>query len=510
MSGSGLEQLLAWSEVVLVARVGADGTIEQANEALERTFGAPVEGRPVAELVTQAQRPALEQLIAVAPAEGVLGLVGGPRDVATDHRVRVVPDGDGVLVLAEPAVLEQGRLLEQVLELNGDLIATRREAELARAAHERANQRLRFLESVGSAILRHARLDDVLAELVRLIASALEAEHSVIALSDPETGDLVVRAVLGGSTEVGEPAGPAARGILASGVEVRRESAGVAIAGVPLRAGDVTGVAYVASRARGAYTDDDVALLRLMSQRATLAIARASADARHREIGHELQRSLLPERLPDVPGLTLAARYAPSGHEMQVGGDWFDAIVLPDGCVLLTIGDVAGHGLPAAAAMGRLRAATHAYALEQMAPADVLERLNRLALGMDAVATGLCAALDPSSGRLEYASAGHPPPVVVTGGGARLLPKPSGTPLGLEAAAPGVASEELPAGATLVLFTDGVAERRGEPIDRGLERLCATAAGHGDPTELCERLLALSRADDGVRDDVAVLAVRRA
>jgi serine phosphatase RsbU (regulator of sigma subunit) len=233
-----------------------------------------------------------------------------------------------------------------------------------------------------------------------------------------------------------------------------------------------------------------------------------TAARRDREIALSLQRSLLPAHLPEVPGLRLAARYLPGGGGMEVGGDFYDVVVQPGGCVMATIGDVAGRGLPAATVMGQLRAATHAYALEGHPPGELLEHLNRLMLSMDLFATAACAAIDPATGEVVYAAAGHPPPLHVDADGGRLLDQPGGTPLGLEARPAREGRATLAPAAALVLYTDGLVERRDEAIDTSLARLADAAGTTTDPDEVCQRLLMRLGAED-VGDDVAMLAVSR-
>jgi serine phosphatase RsbU (regulator of sigma subunit)/anti-sigma regulatory factor (Ser/Thr protein kinase) len=250
--------------------------------------------------------------------------------------------------------------------------------------------------------------------------------------------------------------------------------------------------------------------------RAVAETARVEAEAafaRERIIAEALQRELLPERLPDVPGLAVAARFRPGGPETQVGGDWYDAIALPGGRLGLVIGDVAGRGFMAAARMGQLRSVARAYALEGHAPAVVAERLNHyhVALGAEQMTTLVYAIVEPDNGRLRYANAGHPPPLLALPGEEPRLLTGVSPPLG--------ASEiwrfeerELPFApdATLVLYTDGLVERRSQGVDAGLERLRSTVARAGDAAleRVCERLIAGSPAAAGADDDVTVLMVR--
>jgi anti-sigma regulatory factor (Ser/Thr protein kinase) len=210
----------------------------------------------------------------------------------------------------------------------------------------------------------------------------------------------------------------------------------------------------------------------------------------------------------------MAARYLPGGAGTRVGGDWYDTIPLPGGRVALVIGDVAGRGVDAAAMMGQLRSALRAYVLEGAMPGTALEQLNRfmLSLSWDSMATASVLLLEPATGRLTYANAGHPPAHVLSPDGvARSLTEPLGVPLGaLDAVTyePGTAT--LEPGATLVLYTDGVVEQRDELIDRGIERLETALIDGGpvDPEPLCERVLRGTIGRDGSNDDVTLLVVQ--
>jgi PAS domain S-box-containing protein len=235
------------------------------------------------------------------------------------------------------------------------------------------------------------------------------------------------------------------------------------------------------------------------------------AEREHR-IAETLQRGLLPDRLAEVPGLALAARYVPAGADMAVGGDWYDVVELPSGHVGLAIGDVAGHGPRAASTMGQLRMALRAYALEEPSPADVVGRLDRLVSRLleSEIVTLVYLVLDLDSGVVQFANAGHPPPLVVgPGGQASFLDGGLGSPLGCDD--PGLTAEasfRLVPGSTLLLYTDGLVERRGVSIDEGLERLATAATDGGQDLEaFCERLLC-SMVEDDTADDVALLAIR--
>ena len=235
------------------------------------------------------------------------------------------------------------------------------------------------------------------------------------------------------------------------------------------------------------------------------------AEREHR-IAETLQRGLLPDRLPELPGMALAARYVPAGADMAVGGDWYDVVELPSGQVGLAIGDVAGHGLRAASTMGQLRMALRAYALEEPSPAKVVSRLDRLVsrLLVSEIVTLVYLVLDLDSGTVQFANAGHPPPLLLgPEGKTSFLEDGLGSPLGCDE--PGLPAESrfrLAPDSTLLLFTDGLVEKRGISIYEGLERLETLAADCGQDIEaLCENLLR-SMVEDDTADDVALLAIR--
>jgi anti-sigma regulatory factor (Ser/Thr protein kinase) len=225
-----------------------------------------------------------------------------------------------------------------------------------------------------------------------------------------------------------------------------------------------------------------------------------------------LQQSLLPENLPAVDGWDLTAQYLPATGD--IGGDWYDVIALPDGDVLLAIGDVAGHGLGSAVTMGQIRNAVRAYAVEGPAPARVLARLTALldSLGTPFYATLFLARLTPATGALSWCNAGHPPPVrCAPGRPAEWLTGPVGPPLGLAGAVYRESSTSLTPGTRLLLYTDGLVEDRRQPLDAGLRRVLDRAAA-GCAAGLPVRQIVdtvLAEMAPARPDDVAVVAVHR-
>ncbi len=279
--------------------------------------------------------------------------------------------------------------------------------------------------------------------------------------------------------------------------------------------GPVGALAFATSDPTRRYGSDDVALAEDIAWRFAPVVQSALRLEEERTIAETLQRSLLLQRLPDVPELDLAARYLPGTAGAAVGGDWYDVLPLPDGCVLLAIGDVVGHGVTAAATMGRARAATQLCALTEVEPGELLTRLNTFigAAGDASMLTLFVALHEPFTGRLRYASAGHPPPLVTSGSGtARFLEGSHGPPLGADATHEyGQSIDRLGAGHRLVLYTDGLVERRDEPLDAGLRRLIAALDDGPDDLEaLVAHLLDAMLPAGGATDDVAVLVARSA
>jgi CheY-like chemotaxis protein len=279
------------------------------------------------------------------------------------------------------------------------------------------------------------------------------------------------------------------------------------------RSGAALGLLQVADKVDGEFTEQDRLVLVQLAQLAAVAIENAQRYHHEHEIAHTLQRSMLPALLASVPGVQLASRYRAGGPGIEVGGDWYDSVVLDDGRLLLFVGDVVGRGTAAAAVMGQLRTGMRAYALQQF-PATVLMRsLDHLLqdLGEARFATAVCVVFDPERGQAEVVSAGHPPPLLIGADGltefVRCEPH---TPLGvLEAPVYLPTVTPIPPGGTLLLYTDGLVEARDMPVDRGMARLRQVVGGvHFDTVEdLCDRVLA-DIVGEGTGDDVAVLAAR--
>lgn len=293
--------------------------------------------------------------------------------------------------------------------------------------------------------------------------------------------------------------------------QVLREAGVHTIVTVPVITGGLVlaVVAFIAFRGRAGYTEDDLTLLQQIGLRASVAIGHGVAYQRTREHALALQRSMLTDP-PEVPGLQLTACYRPAGQDAEVGGDWYDAFLLPGGDLAVVIGDVVGHDMGAAATMGQLRSMLRALAVDTGgAPDDVLARLDRLATGLQVTSftTLLYGRIrrGPAHSMLSWANAGHPPPVLMHRcGTTRLLSEATGLVLG---AAPDACRPRrevtLPPGGTLLLYTDGLTERRGGRPDDDVVERCAGLT-ELPLHQLCDELLSGAPA----YDDIALLAVR--
>ena len=260
------------------------------------------------------------------------------------------------------------------------------------------------------------------------------------------------------------------------------------------------------------FGSDDLSLALELATRAALVVDNKRLYERDHQVAITLQQSLLPDHLPDIRGIEMCVRYVAGAVGVDVGGDWYDAFPLNDGTIALTIGDVVGHDLAAAVKMGELRTTLRAYAADGASPADVVNRLDHLTYqqGLGFVATLIYGILDPATGRFTYTRAGHLPPIIIAlGEEPRVVDDLPSPPLGLGRSH---LQHELvlAPGSTMVLYTDGLVERRDEGIDRGLHRLGEAAARPSENTEsLCDLLLDELSDPGGLTDDIALLIVRR-
>jgi serine phosphatase RsbU (regulator of sigma subunit)/anti-sigma regulatory factor (Ser/Thr protein kinase) len=261
------------------------------------------------------------------------------------------------------------------------------------------------------------------------------------------------------------------------------------------------------------FNADQRAMLETVADIAAQSLDRARLYERDRDVATTLQMALLPAALPQLDDVVTEARYVAGSAAVAVGGDWYDVLRFSDGRVGFLIGDAAGRGLEAATLMGKVRHAAAAVAMEHTSPAAVLGRVNDYLHTLSsrrAMVTCCYMVLDHDRGVLQYSSAGHPPTVVIESDGEpRFLQGGRGVPLGVGVQGSRHDAEyQLTSASTLVLYTDGLIERRGETIDVGLERLLTTIRGHADDVrDLCDHLTGVLLADAS-DDDVALLAVR--
>ena len=407
-----------------------------------------------------------------------------------------------------------------------------------------AVDRLRDIEAVTDAAL--SRLDEqaLLETLLERVKKTLQADTAAVLLLDHSARQLVATAASGIGEEVIQgariPFGTGFAGrVAATGEPVVLSEVNAttvsnpllvdrgirSLLGVPLFAGGkIIGVMHVGSLTGRQFGREDTELLQLAADRAALALQSliAQDDA---QAAVALHRSLLPAALPEVPGVELAARYVTGSG--NVGGDWYDVFVLPDGNLGVVVGDVAGSGLQAAVVMGRMRSALRAYVLEAEEPASALRRLDRKIQYFEpnAMATVLYGVLTPETGEFAVSSAGHLPPVLAVPG------ERTTDPLAIHPDPPIGAADDperqstvifVPPGGLLCCYTDGLVERRDRVIDEGInaviavldDQLASRAGRAGRPVPLAEDAsAAVMRALIGnarATDDVALLIAHRA
>ena len=385
---------------------------------------------------------------------------------------------------------------------------------------------------LAEAELAYSSLEDTLSRLLERIRSELGVDTAAVLLLDEDRGVLVARAARGLEEEVREGVQvPLARGFAGRVAAqarpividdlrtadvvnpILRQKGIRSMVGVPVRVeGRVIGVMHVGTLVRRAFADEDIASLQRAADRAALMIDDAQL-AEQRAMTEMLQRTLLPDGFPHVPGLRFSAKYLAAGSGLKVGGDWYDVFQLPNGCMALVIGDVVGRGVMAASVMAEARTALRAYLIEGHSLREAMSLLNDLliSLGRDRAATVAILELDLELGEIDAVSAGHLPAVVVDGGGsASLWHLPQGPPLGI-AQGQRYDSERRPFAAdnAVLLFTDGLVEVRGEVIDEGLERLraAAEAAATGEYGSLADRVYWALTGQAPTEDDVALLAI---
>lgn len=407
-------------------------------------------------------------------------------------------------------------------------------AAILRAFLSRSQLLLRLTEALTAA---HTP-DDVGTAVTDLVADRLGASYVGIAVAEPDTGTAryldpdalgpQVRARWGRfALERDAPVAAAVREGRASFFETRAAAVAVhpdladdlvaadvsAVAHLPLLVeGRAIGALAVAWRSGRVIDADERALLLTVAGYAAVALGRTLLAEHQLDVAAAVQRALLPQHLPSRTALRLAARYEPFATGAGVGGDWYDALQVPGGDVVLVVGDVAGHGIGASTVMAKLRYAARAHAVLGVGPAEVLTRVNTLLwhTRRGAVASMLHLQYDPVGRRATIASAGHLPALLVDRDGGMRYLDVEGVLLGVAEPARFPESRvDIPADAALVLFTDGLVEVRGDDLGHALARFAAVAgrqwSSSRDVDRLADRLVATRRANGTFQDDVCVL-----
>ena len=455
----------------LVASDGYDNLARRDSRQLPLDAPAPVaDAVRTREIVTCASReeaaaryPGLEEVgesLAAAP------LVAGGRPIGgvffDSSEPRRYDDSLGLLVsLARQAAqaLDRAQLFERERDAAGRLLK---------------------LQSVTAALSQALTLEDVSRTCLEHAVSGIGAAEGLVTLraaeSTPDGGTLSVTASVGLATR-GDEIPAAAAAPIATAIRTGR----------PAPSADgwmafslASGALAVRLPSGGHLLDADREWLATLVSQSAQALDRAGRYETERAIAETMQRSVLPERLPKIGGVTLAARYLPGTIGVDVGGDWYDVIQLEDGRIGLVVGDVVGKGVQAAAMMGQLRNALRAFAFEHDEPHAVVSRLDRLVEGTieAAFATLAYLVVDPDERRVSYVVAGHPPPLIrAPDGTTSFLDQGRSLPIGVDASLGFEAGEiELEPGSTIVLYTDGLVERHGVPLDEGLSLLAESAA----------------------------------
>ncbi len=473
-------------------------------------FGrAVLDGAPV---VVADQRERAERFPALA------GLVTGTE--ASIDLPLSTPGGEvlGVLGIGFAAVGVVTDELAHDLQVVADTAGQALHRARLDAAERSSRRRFQVLQELTGALSRAAGQTSVARTAVRHGAAALGASGAALLLR--ENGAVRVLAVLGGPDDAPTlPPGWPAPTALVRGGEVfpgaepqPPAGGGPVLAVLPMQQGRrAIGVLCLAWPADERLAAGDRELARAIAEHTAEALLRAGAADRERAAFLELQHRLLPRELPRPPRWELVGRYRPSADGSAVGGDWYDAVVQPDGRLTLVIGDVSGHGTSAAATMSRLRHTMHAY-LALGTPPEQAFRMLSGASGLDHAglfATALAVTVDPAGDRLSLVSAGHPPPLLMSAAGeVHVLDTPPNRPVGVaedwEFAATTTA---CPAGVTLLLYTDGLVERRDADFDAGLRRLRAALPRHLDLEATADEVL---RRCSGADDDTAIILARHA
>ncbi|MEU6284299.1 SpoIIE family protein phosphatase [Streptomyces sp. NPDC047028] len=417
------------------------------------------------------------------------------------HREELHQTNQGVLALhaeLDAAALTQRELLDA--------------ERAARGEAEKARRLLTFLADASAVVTASLDPKDILRRLPELIVPEY-AGYVDVWIFDEEQTDRnrthSVAAVTAARTDRPQHAAPYPGGL--AGIDDLPPSAlnpTGPVLSIPLTVRRTLGVLTLIPHGGDRFDADTSVMLVELARRTAVALDHALRYEQHRDTADTLQRAQLTD-LPTTEGVSLAARYLPATRGLNIGGDWYDAFFQPDGSLLAVIGDVTGHGLRAAVIMGQLRTALRAYAVENDSPAQILTRLHRMLCHQqpNLYATAMIARIRPGDPQVVWAAAGHPPALVrAPDGNVRVLDAKPGVMLGVPLAFEYQDdTAELPTGSTLVLYTDGLVERRAHGLDPGIELLSRTLAALHDTDlkdlETCAESLLKPLVHDSERDD---------
>lgn len=504
----------AWDVApVALLRLDGDGVIVDANLVLLEWVGRGPQdvlaGVRLSELLSVGGRIYWETHLSP-----LLHMQGRVDEVAVELR----GDAGRLPVLLSAVVRTLGgdrRIVDVALSRATERSRYERELLAARAAAERSTDQLRALQATTAALSRGVGADGVARALVQTAVAGLGASTATVWIA-AEDGRLVRTASSGSAGQHAadppdEPwapgphvaAGPPPRPVEA--VEVHAGGVVVVALGDP---GAPLGILVLAPRAGEGDDPLDVGVLTAVGQQAGLALERARMFDQKASVAHELQHALLTTNLPPDDRFTVVTEYRPGVQALEVGGDWYDAFLLDDDVLAVAVGDVVGRGLHAATAMGQLRSAVRAVAGPGVGPAELVRRLDRFVAraGVGFMATLAYAEIDLTTGRVRYACAGHLPPLRFPAHGApEFLWEGRSTPLGVRSVRT-EAEVDLDPEDLLMLYTDGLVERRGRPLLGGLEDLAAAGAALRESSVSALVTGLLTHAGDE-RDDVCVLVV---
>jgi PAS domain S-box-containing protein len=488
----------------------ADGRIIRSNPAFARLVGrepAELNGVAVVELCELADRSAL--LATLGEVRRAHAGYAGAEQPSVDLRL-LSSAGSEVWVGMVASAIEATELAEPLLLAQWIDLTVRRRAEqdraellleqAARVQAESVAERLSKLQDLTTA-LEPLELDELLPQLAGRLAELFGVEAAEVQISGEHDEPRVVRAAGGRVRSVPRDA---------AGADTDRWRQ------VPLVIErTIVGYLRLAEPSGRSFSPTERSLLQDAADRTALAIRRAQLHEEEHRIAVELQRGLIPKSLPQVSGIDLAASYDVAGLTAQVGGDWYDAFAMPGGRLGIVVGDVTGRGIRAASAMGQLRTLTRAFALAQgglRTPGEALMLLNRHQLegGDEHLFTIVYAILDPERGTIAWANGGHPPPLLRGADGiCRYLEGGDGL-MGVEDNPYDTHEARTGGHDMVVLYTDGLIERRGESLDVGLARLAdAASAGPGDARAMCDHIVEeLLEPPEQRYDDVTAVVAR--